>query len=158
MPRVKKIKSDTISAAIKAHAQAHEIIKPPAVCRMRDIDMPYWASIVSSKAPDEWTQPDLILAAGMARAMADIEIFDSELLLEPSVINNKPNPKITIIETLTNRVMRISRALQINARANSGEVRDLKQGRANHKQAVGAFNNGLITFPSHEDEDEDSLI
>lgn len=158
MPRIKKIKSDTISAAIKAHAQAHEIIKPPTVCRMRDIDMPYWASIISSKAPDEWTQPDLILAAGMARAMADIEIFDSELLLEPSVINNKPNPKITIIETLTNRVMRISRALQINARANSGEVRDLKQGRANHMQAVEAFNNGLIQFTSDEDEDEDSLI
>lgn len=158
MPRIKKIKSDTISAALKAHAQAGTVIQPPAVCRMRDVDMPFWASIISSKAPDEWTQPDLILAAGMARAMAEIEIIDGELLLEPSVINNKPNPKITIIETLTNRVMRISRALQINARANNGEVRHLVKGRANHNQAVGALHNSLIPFPSYEDEDEDSLI
>ena len=111
---------------------------------MRDVDMPYWASIVSSKAPDEWTQPDLIMAAGMARAMADIEIIDRELLLEPSVINNKPNPKITIIETLTNRVLRISRALQINSRANNGEVRDLKAGRSNHKQARIVLGDDLI--------------
>ena len=158
MPRIKKIKSDTISAALKAHAQAGKVIEPPAVCRMRDIDMPYWTSIVSSKAPDEWTEPDLILAAGMARAMAEIEVLDGELLTEPSVINNKPNPKITIIETLTNRVMRISRALQINARANNGEVRHLVKGRTNHNQALSGLHNGLIKYPSYEDEDEDSLI
>jgi hypothetical protein len=155
MPRIQKIKADTVSAALKAHAQAREAILPPAVCRMRDIDMPYWRSIVSSKSPDEWTEPDLILAAGMARAMADVEVFDGELLNEPSVINNKPNPKITIVETLTNRVMRISRALQINARANNGEVRNLKKGRENHRQASNTSADGLIKYPdsyNHEDD------
>lgn len=157
MPRIQKIKADTVSAALKAHAQAREAILPPAVCRMRDIDMPYWRSIVSAKAPDEWTEPDLILAAGMARAMADVEVLDGELLLEPSVINNKPNPKITIVETLTNRVMRISRALQINARANNGEVRNLEKGRENYARAIKYSRDGLIPFHNRINKSEESM-
>lgn len=156
MRQIKKTKADTIAAQVKAHAAVKTKIEPPAMCRMRDVDLPHWKSIIAAKQPDEWTEPDLFMAAQMARSMADIELIDAELLTEPRVINNKPNPKITIVETLTNRVMRISRSLQINARAKNGEIRDLKRGRENHYSAMSLNSNGQII--EYDEDGYESLI
>jgi hypothetical protein len=54
-------------------AAAARNVSPPDHVRIRKGDMPFWDSVISEKPKSEWTESDLIVAANLARAMADSE-------------------------------------------------------------------------------------
>ena len=115
------------SAAMAAAALGP--LPPPKHCRLRPCDLPFWDGIVLSRARARWDQHDLALAATLARCMADVEHLQEELEGEGHVIRNNKgtpiaNPKHTVIETLTRRIVGLSRTLQFHSLAKNGDSRD----------------------------------
>ena len=71
---MKQPRAHTAAAAIKAAEDAAKGPLPvPAHVSMRDGDMPFWLGVVASRARDEWSEADLVVAAQLARCQADIE-------------------------------------------------------------------------------------
>ncbi len=128
--RQRKTKSDTTAAAI-AQAQAAQagVIKPPAHVAMRAGDMPFWNDIIRARAREMWTDIDLVMAANLARCLADVEKLNGELDKEgPTVKNQKgtsiANPKFLAITQLTDRMMRLMRLLHVHPAATAGRAAD----------------------------------
>jgi phage terminase small subunit len=76
----------------------------------------------------------------MARAQADIERLQAELDTEGfTITNNKGNvlvnPKHKLLETLTRRVVSMSRVLHVHAEATVGRSRDAGNALINERQA-----------------------
>ncbi len=114
-------------------------IEPPPHVRLRDGDRPYWIAVVRARARKEWTEADLVHAGNMARAMADIERLSREIEAEGDVIENAKgtpitNPKHSVLEMLSRRVMALSRLMQMQAVA-SGALEDKAKGRAQERAA-----------------------
>ena len=144
MSQTRKPRSDSTAAAVEAARMAQQApIKPPAAANLRKIDLPYFRSIVSSKPPSEWHETDLLAAGRLAKAMADIQTLEAELEIEPKTIGFRVNPKFKMIEALNNRVLALSRALQINSRAKNGEMHTLKNSRLVYQQAVNVSSTGV---------------
>jgi hypothetical protein len=137
-------RSDSTTAAVVAtQLAAAGPIEPPPHVRLRDGDRPFWDSIVRARAKATWNDSDLEVAASMARAKADIERIQSEIDAEGDVVTNERgtqiiNPKHTLIETLTRRVMAGSRMLHIHAEATQGESREQKGKLAKQREAEKA--------------------
>lgn len=107
---------DALAAALQGD------IEPPAHVRLRDGDRPYWVAVVRARARAEWTDADLVHAGNMARAMSDIERLSRDVETEGDVIENAKgtpivNPKHALLETLSRRVMALSRLMQMQATA-----------------------------------------
>lgn len=123
---IKTMRSDSISAGVAA-AQAASLgpIKPPAHIRLREIDIPYWNSIVLARAADTWTAIDLAHAANLAHAQADIARIQEEMEHEKDIITNAKgtkvvNPKHALLNTLSVRSMALSAKLHVHAAATVG--------------------------------------
>ena len=148
-PRRKR--SDSAAAAVAAsQAAALGPLPPPEHITLRACDRPFWDAIVQARARDTWTEPDLILAATMARAQADIERLQADIGLEGEFVtlgNGSPalSPKVKLLELLTRRVMALARMLHVHAEATVGESRDGAKSLANERQA-------------RADHDDDDLI
>lgn len=100
--------------------------------------MKFWRSITKARAADRWNDSDLEVAAELARTKANIERLNAELEAEGDVIVNGRgtpivNPKHNLLETLTRRMVALSRVLQVHAEATQGKSRD--QVKANQAQA-----------------------
>lgn len=119
----KRLPSDTATAAIAAMTNAAKPLpNPPKHVRIRAKDAPFWVNIVSSRLRDDWSEADLIVAAQLARAQADIEAQQTLLDDEGFVIMNNredgnpiPNPRAQIVEQLTRRSQLLSRSLRLGA-------------------------------------------
>ena len=105
---------------------------------MRDGDRPFWDSIVRARSRDEWTPADLVIAAQLARAQADIEFESKQLDLEGSVVENARgtqvmNPRVTVLEQLARREMALMRTLQMGGSARGRKEDVLKQRTLEHQ-------------------------
>lgn len=122
----RKQRTDTVAGAVIAMQDALAgPIEPPPHVRLRDGDRPYWEAIVTARARNKWDQLDLIVAGNLARAMRDVEREQVRLDEEGAVIENLKgtpvaNPRHAVIETLTRRVVALSRALHVHAEAKQG--------------------------------------
>ena len=132
----KRNRSDSAAAAVRA-AQAVALgpIDPPAHVALREGDRPFWNAIVTSRARDTWTLPDLCTAGNMARAQADIERLQVQLDAEGYMLDGKPNPVAALVDVLTRRTVALSRALHVHAQATVGRSADASKVLANEKQA-----------------------
>ena len=141
---MRRDRSDSESAAVRAAQNAAAgVIDPPAHVKLRESDRPFWDSIVSARARDSWNTSDLEVAANVARAKADIERLTEEIQTEGDIVTNDRgtqiiNPKHTLLETLTRRVMAGSRMLHVHAEATNGESREQRGKNAAQKDAEKA--------------------
>jgi len=125
----KRAPSNTVDSQIRAmvNAAAPEF-EPPAHVRMRDKDRPFWSSIMSSRARDEWSKNDFIVAAQLARCQADIETESEKVDTEGSVVTNARgtqvmNPRHSVLEQLARRELALMRALAMTA-SSAGKDKD----------------------------------
>lgn len=137
---MKRQRSDSAAAAIQAAKDAASPLpEVPAHVRLRDDDHTFWVDIVKARARSEWTQADLVVAAQLARCMADIEAESITLDDEGSVLTNERgtkvmNPRHAILEQLSRRQMALMRSLRIAGVA-TGDTRDLEKARKLQRQA-----------------------
>ena len=141
----KRNRSDSAAAAVRAvQAVALGPLQPPDHVCLRAGDLPYWNSIMTARARDTWTLVDLVQAGNMARAQADIERLQQELDAEGYIFMGKINPLAALIETLTKRVIALSRCLHVHAEATVGESRNGKKTLANERNAAAMDDDDLI--------------
>lgn len=143
MAKTKRLPSNTVASLVGAMqaALAGDIEPPPSV-RLRDGDRPYWDAVVRARARSEWTDADLVHAGNLARCMADIERIAREIADEGDIITNDRgtpivNPKHALQETLSRRVMALSRLMQMQAAA-SGPGEDKVKARQAERGARAA--------------------
>lgn len=147
---VKSVRSDSVTAAVSA-AQAAALgpVRPPAHIRLRDIDIPYWNSIVLARAANTWTDVDLAHAANLAHAQADIARIQEEMESEDDIIENAKgtqvvNPKHSLLNTLSVRSMALSAKLHVHAAATVGRSADAPKKLDAEKQARDVEDDSLI--------------
>lgn len=75
---------------------------------------------MASRARDEWSKNDLIVAAQLARCQADIESESQLVEVEGSVVENARgtqimNPRHSVLEQMARRELALMRALAMTA-------------------------------------------
>ena len=154
----KRQRTDTAAGALNAMQGASMNIDPPAWCHVPEAAIPFWRSITRARSADRWNEVDLENAAELARTKANIERLQAELELEGDIIKNDRgtpivNPKHSLLETLTRRMVALSRMLQVHAEATQGKSRDQVKGNKKQQeagQALGAVDgDDLIARPKH---------
>ncbi len=139
-------RSDSAKAATAAvQAAALGPIAPPAFVSVTARSKPFWGAIVLARPRDTWTDADLILAASLARAYADIEqlqqrIDDDGLLLG----DGKPNPACDLLDKMTRRALATARQLKVDTIATVGKAQDIHKGAALERDARRQFDDDLI--------------
>ena len=123
---MKKTRTDTTAGAVTTMQGALTEIKPPEWVNVPDEAMPFWISITSARAKDRWNMADLESAAELARTKWNIERLNIEAREEGDIILNQKgtpivNPKHNLLETLTRRMVALSRLLQVHAEATQGK-------------------------------------
>ena len=132
----RRLRSDSAHAAAEAYQNAAQApIEPPTCVTLRPQDKPFWTRIVESKARSTWTATDLVSAAHLARAMADMELLQQQLDVEGYVLVDKINPTAKALEMLSKRVVMIARAIQVHALATVGDARDAGKSAAAEREA-----------------------
>jgi hypothetical protein len=134
----KRNRSDSASAGVRAmQAVALGPLDPPKHVALRKGDRPFWDGIMTSRARDTWTQTDLVTAANLARTQADIEQLQKVVDANGYVMENgKLNPAAVLVETLSKRVVSLSRALHVHAIATVGASADGIKALANERNAA----------------------
>lgn len=148
----KRQRTDTVKGAVSAMSGAVNTIEVPEHVTVPDAALKFWRSITKARAADRWNDSDLEVAAELARTKANIERLNLEVEEEGDVIKNDRgtpivNPKHNLLETLTRRMVALSRALQIHAEATQGKSRDqVKSNKAQSEaaNAAKAMDNSLI--------------
>jgi hypothetical protein len=116
---MKTTRSDSSESAVKAMLNAaQDTPAPPAHCRLREGDLPFWAGIVRARALDEWTEADFVVGVQLARCQADIEREQVDLDVEGSILVNAKgtqimNPRVAVLEQLSRREMAVMRCLRM---------------------------------------------
>lgn len=138
---MKRVRISSAENAVKAMADSVKAPhSPPDHVRMRPVDMPFWEGIVASRARDEWSKADLVVAAQLARCQADLET-EAELLEGEGTtgLNGRGtkvmNPRVSVLEGLARREMALMRALRMGGRV-AGDPRDEQNRRRLQNQAV----------------------
>ena len=127
---MRRIRSDSTAAAVQTtRAVVAGIPQPPAHIHLRDRDLPFYESIAKARPLVTWNDSDLEVAANLARAKADVERIQQEIDAEGDVIENARgtpvmNPKHTVLEMLSRRVLACSRMLHVHAEATNGKARE----------------------------------
>ncbi|MGE4370107.1 MAG: TerS protein [Burkholderiaceae bacterium] len=129
-------RSDSPKAAVQAAQNAAlGPLEPPAFVPLRPQDKPHWHAIMAARARHTWDEADLVTAATLARAQADILMLQAQVDAEGYVVDGKINPAAQMIETLTKRVTSLSRLLHTHAEAKLGRARDNGKTLALEKEA-----------------------
>lgn len=133
-------------------------IKPPKHINLPKEAMPFWDSIVKARAAGRWNDTDLETAAELARTKYNIERLSAEIEVEGDVVKNDRgtqivNPKHNLLETMTRRLVSLSRILQVHAEATQGK--SAKQVASNKAQSAAmeaveaVADDDLIARPMH---------
>jgi hypothetical protein len=153
---MKKQRTDTAAGALKSMAGALGDIQPPEHVNIPEGAQAFWVSITSARAADRWNTADLESAGELARTKYNIERLNLEIAEEGDVIENQRgtpivNPKHNLLETLTRRMVALSRMLQVHAEATQGKSRDgVKANKAQTKSAdIMNDTDDLIARPTH---------
>lgn len=137
----KRQRTDTVTGAANAIQGAAKKIDPPDWVSVPEPALKFWHSITRARAADRWNDVDLENAAELARTKASIERLNIELALEGDIIKNDRgtpivNPKHSLLETLTRRMVALSRMLQVHAEATQGKARDQVKGNQAQQKAA----------------------
>ena len=102
-------------------------LRPPEHVTLRPQDEPYWEIIVGGRARSDWSQAQLVVAAQLARAQADIAEWQDTLDREgPTTVDrfgqDKANPLVNIIEAATRRQLALMRSLGLAATSDEGKI------------------------------------
>ena len=150
---------DSAAAAVATMAAAARDLSPPAHVYLRPGDMPFWDSVIAEKPKSEWTESDLLVAASLARAMADAEMLSTMSVGQRGAIKGKVKQAFVIksiaaVDKLARRIVTLRRALGFDNRAKNGEQRDVDR-RREHARAIEAGHNpmegdgdGLLARPT----------
>lgn len=137
-------RSDSAKAAVQAAQNAAlGPLEPPAYVTLRPQDKPFWQAIMKARARHTWDEADLVTAATLARAQADILTLQAQIDMEGYVIDGKINPAAQMLETLSKRVTSLSRLLHTHAEAKLGRARD---------------NGKTLALEREAEQDDDGLI
>lgn len=118
-------RSDSANAAVQAAQNAAlGPLDPPGYVTLRPQDKPFWAAIMAARARHTWDESDLVTAATLARAQADILMLQEQVDIEGYIVDGKINPAAQMLETLSKRVASLSRILHVHAEAKLGRARD----------------------------------
>ncbi len=140
-----RARTDTAKAAVQAAQNAAQPpIVPPACVTLRPGDHPFWERIVQSKARDNWTDVDLVSAAQLARAQADIETLQATVDAQGYIVEGKINPAAQMLETLVKRAVALTRVLQVHAIATVGRSPDTADAARLERQARQQADDDLI--------------
>jgi len=126
---MRKNRSDSVDSAVRAMiSAAAPPIEPPSHVRLRRKDKAFWAAILASRARDEWTPADLVVAAQLARTQHDYENESRLLESEGSVVLNHrgtlvANARCAVLRDLAGREMAMMRALRMGGRV-AGDSRE----------------------------------
>lgn len=128
----KRNPSNTVASTTEAFISASSELEVLEHIHLRERDYPFWRSIVRARPQSMWTDADIENAANLARCKSDIERLQMEIDAEGDTIENQRgtmvvNPKHTLLETLTRRMVALSRMLHVHAEATIGESRDQKK-------------------------------
>jgi len=138
-------RSDGAKAAVQAAQNAAlGPLEPPAYVTLRPQDKPFWEAIMRARARHTWDDADLVTAATLAKAQADIQTLQSQIDAEGYIIEGKINPAAQMLETLSKRVTSLSRLLHTHAEAKLGRARDNGKTLALERGAEPADDDGLI--------------
>ena len=118
---------------------AKDSLKPPGYVALLPAAVPYFDGVVRTRARDEWTETDLIVAVQLAQCMSDIADEDAELRVEGKVITNERgtpvmNPRTTVLEQLARREMALMRTLRMGGRI-AGDARNEAGARKVERQS-----------------------
>ena len=136
----KRNRADSAASAVKAMFNAAKInIEVPAHVNLRDGDLVFYDGVVRARARDEWTETDLVVAAQLARCLADIEKEQIQLDTEGTVIPNDKgtlvvNPRVSVLEQFARREMALMRTLRMGGRI-AGAARDEAPARKIERQS-----------------------
>lgn len=156
--KTKRQRTDSVAGAVSSMAGAMQVIDVPDWVALPPDALPFWRSITSARAADRWNNSDLETAAELARTKAKIERLNVDLEMEGDIITNERgtpivNPKNALLETLTRRLVALSRMLQVHAEATQGKSRDQvpanKAQSGARKIAKGLEGDDLIARPHH---------
>lgn len=140
---MKRNRSDSAAAAVKAMLNAaKDDIAPPAHVKLRAGDEVFWGAVVRTRARDEWTETDLVVAGQLARCLHDIE--KEQVLLDDEgtvTVNEKGtpvvNPRVSVLEQFARREMALMRTLRMGGkvpgedpRSQAGKRKIERQSRA----------------------------
>lgn len=138
-------RSDSAKAAVQAAQNAAlGPLEPPPYVTLRKQDKPHWLAIMKARARHTWDEADLVTAATMARAQADILMLQAQVDAEGYVLDGKINLAAQMIETLSKRVVSLSRILHTHAEAKLGRARDNGKTLALEREAEQAEDDDLI--------------
>ena len=137
----KRNRSDSTQAAqdLLIDALSDDMI-PPAHVKLEARDMPFWNSLTRARARSLWTESDLENAAELARCKADIEEIRAQIRKEGRTVKNQKgtvivNPNLAMLETITRRVIALSRLLQVHADATVGKARESRKVNESAREA-----------------------
>jgi hypothetical protein len=142
MATKKRQPASTAAAYIDAFIDAAKgPLRPPEHVTLRPQDEPYWDIIVGGRARADWTQAQLVVAAQLARAQADISEWQDKLDDEgPTTVDrfgqDKANPLVNIIEAATRRQLALMRSLGMAASSDEAQIQAKRD--AAHKGAKQA--------------------
>ncbi|MCQ4322895.1 P27 family phage terminase small subunit [Stutzerimonas stutzeri] len=138
-------RSDSAKSAVAAAQNAAQgPIAPPACVTLRSGDLPFWERVVSSKARDNWTDVDLVTAAQLARAYADIEMLQRQIDADGYILDGKVNPAAALLETLSKRTIALTRVLQVHCLATVGRSANSVKSAALERDARAHLDDDLI--------------
>jgi hypothetical protein len=129
---MKKDRADGATALTMAmQAAAQGVLAPPPHVTLKEKHWPYWVAIINARATQNWTAPDLEIAALLARCKCKIEELEIQLEVEGDTVTNArgtvvANPLHQILETHCRRMASLSRQLHVHAEATGGKARKEK--------------------------------
>ena len=106
---------------------------------LRDGDRVFWVGVIRARARDEWTETDLVVAAQLARCLADIEreqlLLDSEGTIARTDKGTQiVNPRVSVLEQFARREMALMRTLRMGGTP-VGDVKALTKQRGVERQS-----------------------
>lgn len=149
---------DSAAGAVATMAAATRDLSPPAHVFLRPGDLPFWETVIAEKPKSEWTDADLIVAASLARAMADAEMIATMSVGQRGRVKDKVKPSFVInsisaVDKLARRIVTLRRALQLDNRSKNGEQRDVDRRREHARDVENGQNpmadddDGLLARP-----------
>jgi hypothetical protein len=133
--KTRKQRSDSVAAAVSSFESvaSKKQHMPPAHMRLPDGAMDYWFGIMETRNLDDWTAPELVIAANLCKLNVLLESEEMELEVEGNIIkdyNGRPvlNPRAVFVEKLHARKLATMRSLRMGGKS-AGDARALVGGR-----------------------------
>lgn len=135
-----KLHSSGVSALTRAAANAAKpVFDVPEHCTLTDAARPYWSGIIRSRARDEWTDADLVIAVQLAQVQSDMAQEEARLRREGRVVvvespsggvRTVANPRVAVIRGLSATQLALMRTLRMGGTTVPDKVHGDKASRA----------------------------